>query len=164
MNKPERPAFIKYYLDLQEANTVKGGEEDLRAEIARFGLKLGLTRIGVNLESIAPGCRSSYPHAHEKNEEFVFVLEGTPDVWIDGYLHRLGPGDGVAFPAGTGIAHTLINNSDSTMRLLIVGERHLDDRGVRPLNRGTERRPWRDWPEHPLGPHDGKPDKPQQRK
>ena len=160
MNKPGRPSFIKNYRELQEPNTVKPGEEDLRAEIASFGSKLGLSRIGINLESIAPGCRSSYPHAHEKNDEFVYVLEGTPDVWIDGYLHRLGPGDGVAFPAGTGIVHTFINNSDQIMRLLIVGDHLPDDRGIRPLGPGTERRVWDDWPAHPMGPHDGKPDKP----
>jgi uncharacterized cupin superfamily protein len=44
-------------------------------------------------------------------------------VWIDGQLHRLGPGDAVGLPAGTGICHTMLNNSAEEVRLLVVGER-----------------------------------------
>ena len=39
----------------------------------------------------APGRRTSYPHAESAEEEFVYVLEGHPDVWIDGTLHHLDP-------------------------------------------------------------------------
>ena len=62
------------------------------------------------------------PHAESAEEEFVYVLEGTPDVWIDGELFRLAPGDGVGFPAGTGIAHSFLNNTDEPVRLIVVGE------------------------------------------
>jgi uncharacterized cupin superfamily protein len=32
------------------------------------------------------------------------VLDGYPEVWINGYLWKLEPGDSVGFPAGTGYA------------------------------------------------------------
>ena len=65
----------------------------------------GLQRIGINLQRLAPGQRSWWPHAEEDEEEFVYVLEGEVDAWIDGVLHRMRPGDLAAFPAGTGISH-----------------------------------------------------------
>lgn len=88
---------------------------------ASIGCLLGLVRIGIHHERLPPGRRTSYPHAESAEEEFVYVLEGTPDVWIDGTLLRLAPGDAVAFPGGTGICHTVLNNTE--VRLLVVGER-----------------------------------------
>jgi uncharacterized cupin superfamily protein len=91
----------------------------------------------------------------------VFVIEGAPDVWIDGHLHPLKPGDSVAFPAGTGICHTFINNTDQEVQLLVVGETDKQENRIRyPLNEDHEAtRPdrWLDWPARPMGPHDGKP-------
>ena len=105
--------------------------------------------------------RTSYPHAESAEEEFVFVIEGTPDAWIDGNLHALKPGDSVAFPAGTGICHTFINNSDAEVRLMVIGEPAKPENRIRyPMNETYEAtRPdrWLDWPARPMGPHDGKP-------
>ncbi len=33
-----------------------------------------------------------------------------------------GAGDSVGFPAGTGICHTFLNNTEQEVRLLVVGE------------------------------------------
>lgn len=153
-----RPAFIRHYSEIDEPV----GSGDLYALLAAFGRKLGLTRIGVNQESVPPACRTSLPHAHERDEEFVYVVEGNPDVWIDGELHGLRPGDGVAFPAGTGIAHCFLNNTDTVVRLLIVGERHADDRVAYPVNPEKRAQPnyWHRAPGRPLGPHDGRPSGP----
>ena len=96
--------------------------EELTTISASFSPHLNLMRLGIHHERLLPGRRVSWPHAEADEEEFVYVLEGTPDLWLDGYLKRLQPGDGVGFPAGTGIAHTFINNSESDVRLLVVGE------------------------------------------
>jgi uncharacterized cupin superfamily protein len=108
---------------------------------------------------VPPGCRTSYPHAESAEEEFVFVLEGRPDVWIDGVLHPLEPGDSVAFPAGTGICHTFLNNTDEEMRLIVVGEKPKDENRIRyPLDEDLERTlkdRWIDPPKRTFGPHDG---------
>ncbi len=91
----------------------------------------------------------------------MFVLEGAPDVWIDGHLHRLRAGESVAFPAGTGMSHTFINNTDREVRLLVIGE------ASKPKNRlhypkntahaATIADRWIDPPVAALGPHDGRP-------
>ena len=130
-----------------------------RYAVARLGRKLGLVRIGVNHETIFPGGRSSVPHAHSKDEEFVYVLQGRPTLWLDGEVTELAPGDAVAFPAGTGAGHSFLNNSGSAVKLLIVGEHSEKDQVAYPLNpEQSHPRPWSSAPRRPLGPHDGKTD------
>ena len=54
---------------------------------------------------------------------------------MDGQLHRMVAGDFAAFAAGTGIAHTFINNGDREALLLVGGEANkADNRIVYPLN------------------------------
>jgi len=76
-------------------------------------------------------------------------------------LHAITEGDSVAFPAGTGICHTFINNTKEEVRLMVIGERPRDDNRIRyPLNEAYERaRPdrWVDWPTRTLSEHDGMP-------
>ena len=137
------------------------GEGEQRYVAAPLGKALGLVHFGVNHETIFPGGRSSLPHAHREDEEFVFVVEGRPSLWIDGHLVQLDQGDAVAFPAGTGIAHSFINNSAAPVKLLIVGEHSVDDRLTYPVNPEVRHpRPWKDAPARPLGPHDGRSDNP----
>lgn len=160
MAVPNRPQFIAHYTDL--LTPFDKAPEGMNGARARFGQKFGLERIGINLEVIPPGNRSSHPHAEKLEEEFVYVLEGTPDVWIDGELFQLNPGDGVGFPAGTGIAHSFLNNSDADVHLLIVGEHEVAGNQINyPINPERMKlftrlkRAWLDAPVHELGPHDG---------
>jgi uncharacterized cupin superfamily protein len=160
----DRPNFIRHWKELEGPDDSHyRGDTELMAIGAPLAHKLGLTRIGIHHNRLLPGRRTSYPHAESAEEEFVFVLEGTPDVWIDGHLHRLAPGDSVAFPAGTGICHTFINNSEEEVRLLVIGETSKDENRIRyPMNEAheaTREDRWVDWPARELGPHDGKPDR-----
>lgn len=161
----ERPSFIRHYSQLQESDGDNHypGDEELLSLGAPLGKSLGLSRLGIHHELIKPGRRTSWPHAESTEEEFFFVLEGNPQAWINGRLYDLVPGDAVAFPAGTGIAHTVINNTERDVRLLVVGERSKpDNRCYYPLN--PSRKPqmgdfwWSDPPDQDFGSHDGKPD------
>jgi uncharacterized cupin superfamily protein len=162
---PDRPDFIAHWTELEgEDDSHYPGDSELMSIGAPLGRKLGLTRIGVHHERLAPGRRTSYPHAESSEDEFVFVLEGRPDAWIDGNLHALKPGDSVAFPAGTGICHTFLNNTAEEVRLLVIGEASKDENQIRyplnPVHQATREDQWTDAPVHPLGPHDGKARKP----
>jgi uncharacterized cupin superfamily protein len=116
-----------------------------------------------DLVRVAPATRTSYPHAEEDEEEFVYVVEGELDAWIDGHLHRVRTGDFVAFPAGTGICHTFINEGDRDAILLSGGESaKAGSRTYYPMN--PERRqdmPWSSWwddvPARSRAEHPGKP-------
>jgi uncharacterized cupin superfamily protein len=158
------PPPIAHWSEIEKPDTSHySGDDELMSIGAPFGRHFGLTRLGVHHERLPPGRRTSYPHAESAEDEFVYVLEGEPDVWLDGHLHRLKPGCGVGFPAGTGLCHTFINNSDAEVRLLVVGEpSKAENRIVYPRN--PEQRPrredwWHDHPQRPLGGHDGLPDK-----
>ena len=160
-----RPDCIKHYSEIQDDDDSHyPGSDELLSIASSFGKHMGLTRIGIHHELIPPGRRTSWPHAESDEDEFVYVIEGEPDVWLDGTLHRLKPGDGVAFPYGTGIAHTFINNTESDVQLLVVGEKSKpSNRLIYPLN-PTRReqlgdRYWYDAPNRTLGGHDGLPDK-----
>lgn len=171
MNKLPRPDFIGNYRDLMdEDNATYPGSTELLTRGAPVGRLLGLKKIGIHIETLYPGRRTSWPHAESTEEEFVYVIEGNPDVWIDGNLHALGPGDFVAFPAGTGISHTFLNNTEKNCLMVIGGLTHqADNKVIYPLHplRNEEMKKkgvyWDDCPKRELGPHDGLPDKQRQR-
>jgi len=159
-----KPHFIAHWKDIEEptAGSYPNSAEAMSFD-APFAKLFGLKRIGIHHERMPPGRRTSYPHAEKTEEEFVYVLEGTPDVWIDGQLHRLSEGEGVVFEPGTGISHCFINNSDSDVRLLVVGEHHRSDNQVHypkhpERNAAIGADHWSDCPTGPLGEHDGLPD------
>jgi uncharacterized cupin superfamily protein len=158
-----RPDAV-FWQDIQgkDTNTYPGDKEKL-AVGAHLSQHLGLRRISVWLDELKPGRRTSWPHAERDEEEFVYVFEGEPDVWIDGHLYRLTAGDCVGWPSGTGQAHTVINNSDKPVRLIVGGEASRRNSGVwYPLhpkrNKALKERLWTDVPKRKMGPHDGKPD------
>ncbi|TNC72992.1 cupin domain-containing protein [Rubellimicrobium roseum] len=155
-----RPGCIAHWTEMEEPDESHyPGDDELMSIGAPLGRRLGLTRIGIHHERLPPGRRTSFPHAESDEEEFVFVLEGTPDVWLDGVLHRLRPGDAVGLPAGTGVAHTFLNDTEEEVRLLVVGEASKPaNRVIYPLHPdrpGPEERRWTDAPQQPLGGHDG---------
>jgi uncharacterized cupin superfamily protein len=81
----------------------------------------------VTHDVLPPGRRSASPHAHTTQEEMVYVIAGTPDLWLNGELHRLQPGEAAVFVAGTEAAHTLVNNSETDVVLLQMARLTPDD-------------------------------------
>jgi|GEM_PF-88389 len=88
-----------------------------------LGDLFGLANFGVNLTSLAPGATSALRHAHTRQDEFVYILSGTPVLHTDAGLTRLAPGMCAGFPAGTGNAHRLVNDTADEVRYLEVGDR-----------------------------------------
>ena len=135
------------------------GDDELMGHEASFGRHFGFARLGIHHVRLPPGRRTSYPHAESAEEEFVYVIEGAPDVWLDGRLHRLRPGDAVGFAPGTGLSHSFLNNTDADVRLLVVGDTDRDENRIY-YPRNPEREPlrpdwWSDAPRRDLGDHDG---------
>ena len=87
----------------------------------------GLTQFGAYVETLAPGSRSSERHWHEKEDEFLFVLSGEATIVEDDGASVLHPGDAACWPAGTPIAHHVVNRSDAPCIYLIVGTRVTHD-------------------------------------
>ena len=154
-----RPSSIAHWTKIERADDSHyDGDDELMGIGAPLGRHLGLTRIGIHHERLLPGRRTSYPHAESAEEEFVYVISGRPEVWLDGELHRLRPGDAVGFPAGTGICHSFLNNTSGEVRLLVIGEaRKPENRVFYPRNpeQATRKDWWSDPPARTLGDHDG---------
>ncbi len=93
----------------------------------RLGDHAGLRNFGVNLTRIIPGGQSSYRHAHSRQDEFIFVLEGEVVLQTNDGEQTLKPGMCAGFPAGSGDAHRFVNRSATDAKLLVIGDRSSGD-------------------------------------
>lgn len=92
-----------------------------------LGDLFGLRNFGVNLTTLGPGAFSALRHAHAKQDEFVYVLEGEPTLVTDAGETLLRPGMCAGFRAGSGDAHHLHNRTARDVLLLEVGDRSAGD-------------------------------------
>jgi uncharacterized cupin superfamily protein len=92
-----------------------------------LGDLFGLTNFGVNLTRLAPGADSALRHAHSRQDEFIYVLQGHPTLITDAGETALAPGMCAGFKAGTGNAHHLVNRSGEEVIYLEVGDRSPGD-------------------------------------
>lgn len=88
-----------------------------------LGDVFGIQKFGVNLTRLAPGAFSSLRHTHSLEEEFVYVLSGSPTLRTNRGDTQLRPGMCAGFRGGNGDAHQLINLSDQDVVFLEVGDR-----------------------------------------
>lgn len=91
-----------------------------------------LTNFGVNLTRLAPNAASALRHAHTRQDEFVYILQGHPTLHTDEGLTQLSPGMCAGFKAGSGNAHCLINETEEDVVYLEVGDRTPGDEGSYP--------------------------------
>ena len=87
----------------------------------------GLRNFGVNLTVLQAGATSSFCHAHQLQDEFIFVLSGRPTLVSGQASQELKPGMCVGFRAGTGQAHCLLNQTAEDAVILEVGDRTAGD-------------------------------------
>ena len=97
-----------------------------------LGDLFGLANFGVNLTRLAPGAVSALRHAHTRQDEFIYVLEGHPTLHTDEGRIRLAPGMCSGFKCGTGNGHRLINETQTDVVYLEIGDRTPGDEGSYP--------------------------------
>jgi len=97
-----------------------------------LGDLFGLTNFGVNLTRLAPGGSSSLRHAHAKQDEFVYILEGSPTLITNAGRTPMKPGMCAGFKAGTGDAHHLVNETEEDVVYLEIGDRTPGDSAAYP--------------------------------
>jgi uncharacterized cupin superfamily protein len=102
-----------------------------KREKRQLGDVFGLRNFGVNLTRLAPGGESALLHRHSRQDEFVYVLEGTPTLVTEAGETLLSPGMCAGFPAA-GVAHQLVNRSERDVVYLEVGDRTPGDEGSYP--------------------------------
>ncbi|MFN0303851.1 MAG: cupin domain-containing protein [Burkholderiales bacterium] len=97
-----------------------------------LGDHFGLTNFGVNLTRLAPNATSALRHAHTKQDEFIYVVQGHPTLHTDEGQTLLSPGMCAGFKAGTGNGHRLINETNEDVVYLEIGDRTPGDEGSYP--------------------------------
>lgn len=91
-----------------------------------LGDLFGLRAFGVNLTRVPAGGASSIHHRHTREDELVYVLEGTATLVTDEGEAQLEPGMCAGFPAN-GTAHHLENRTDRDVVVLEIGSRDEHD-------------------------------------
>lgn len=82
-----------------------------------------LTNFGVNLTTLAPNAVSALRHAHSKQDEFLYILQGHPTLHTDQGPIALSPGMCSGMKAGTGQAFSLSNDTADAVVYLEIGDR-----------------------------------------
>ena len=104
-----------------------------RREKRQLGDRFGLRNFGVNLTGLQPGGESALLHRHSAQDEFIYILEGTPTLVTDRGDVEMSPGMCAGFAAG-GIAHQLVNRSNQPVVYLEIGDRSPGDSATYPLD------------------------------
>ncbi|MFN9162919.1 MAG: cupin, partial [Alphaproteobacteria bacterium] len=83
---PKRPDFIRHWSQIEARKPhLHPHTREPMTRGASFSTHFDLRRVVIRHDTLLPGCRSSQPHAERDEEEMVFILEGAPDLWVDGY-------------------------------------------------------------------------------
>lgn len=108
------------------ASRVRGREKRSLGDV------FGLSNFGVNLTRLAPGAISALRHAHSRQDEFVYIVEGHPTLVTDAGETLMAPGMCAGFKAGTGDGHHLQNRTAHEVLYLEVGDRSAGDTATYP--------------------------------
>ena len=130
--QPQKPFAAVFATDVPVRARPSFYPEPFAARMAgrskrQLGEAFGLANFGINLTHLAPGASSALRHAHTKQDEFVYILEGHPSLHTNAGRTRLAPGMCAGFKAGTGDAHRLVNETPEEVSYLEIGDRTAGD-------------------------------------
>ena len=120
-----------------EPRTHSGYPEPFRSRVLPrekrpLGDSLGLTKIGVNLTTLAPGRESSMRHWHSHEDDLIYVIEGEVVLRTDAGEQTLAAGTCAGFKAGSGDGHQLVNRGAVPAVYLEISNRDPADAVVYP--------------------------------
>lgn len=116
--------------ELERIDSKRTGSNEVFGSLADLSIVTGLKNLRIYHETLEPGHRSCSPHYHSQKEEFIYVLEGNPSIWLNGEIETLFPGDVVGFPPGKKVYHMTFNQGDTQARLLMISTEVDDDNVV----------------------------------
>ncbi|MEM1065651.1 MAG: cupin domain-containing protein [Pseudomonadota bacterium] len=92
---------------------------------------LGFTTLGVSMERLPPGSKSSLRHSHSGEDELVYVISGELVLVEEGET-LLRRGDVAAWKGGDNLAHCLENRGEEEAVLFVAGARGIADQVTYP--------------------------------
>jgi uncharacterized cupin superfamily protein len=126
----DRDTFVVFGLDVpeEEGRYPPPFDTERLGFFRDVGRVLGTKSLGVGLDRLPPGERTSFTHAHSDEEELVYVVAGECHVRLiePGKAPReipLRAGHFVSFVAGTRVAHCFVNRGTRDCVTMTIGER-----------------------------------------
>lgn len=92
-----------------------------------LGTAAGSEKLYINIDYVRPGGKSVKYHSHSHQEEFFAILKGSGLLRFNDEEIPVTTNDFFAKPAGKGIAHQFINNSDDILIILDCGTKGVND-------------------------------------
>ncbi|HEU5211723.1 MAG TPA: cupin domain-containing protein [Gaiellaceae bacterium] len=93
--------------------------EGFRVGLFRFGKQLGAEKTGTSVYELPPGQQICPYHYEYPEEEWLIVLQGRPILRTPEGTETLEPWDVVFFPTGPDGAHSVRNDTQETVRVLM---------------------------------------------
>lgn len=87
----------------------------------------GSERLYINIDKLQPGAKSCKFHNHSMQEEFFLVLRGRGTLRLGDQTYEVREGSCFSKPAGKGISHQFINDSEEVLEILDVGIPDVND-------------------------------------
>lgn len=119
----KKPLWAKQEIDAADGVHIRhpwNANSDIRFK--PLSAMAGMARAMVSLARVPPGKESFVYHAHERDEEWLYILSGTGEARIDGKTYAVGAGDFLGF-ATPSVAHHLRNVGTEDLVYLMGGER-----------------------------------------
>jgi uncharacterized cupin superfamily protein len=98
--------------------------EGYKAGMSRFGASIGASMLGATVYELPPG-QSVCPYHYEYgNEEWALILQGRPTLRHPSGEEAVAPMDVICFPNGPEGAHKFTNETDETVRVMLLSTRN----------------------------------------
>jgi len=99
-------------------------EPPVAATMADVGRTLGSRKIGLTIQTVAPGQRSSRRHRHVFQEELLIVMSGEGTLLHGEARVPCGPGDAFLYLPGDPAPHSFENSGHAPLVIWAFGDRH----------------------------------------
>ncbi len=90
---------------------------------ARLAHGTAASKLGISIDTVAPGMRGCPYHFHYAQEEAFVILEGEGTLRVAGQRLPLRAGDTVFIPAGPEYPHQIVNTSAAPLKYLSISTR-----------------------------------------
>ncbi len=99
-------------------------EPPVKATMADVGRTLGSQKIGLTIQTVPPGHRSSRRHRHLFQEELLVVMAGSGTLLHGDERVPCGPGDAFLYLPGDAAVHSFENTGTAPLVIWAFGDRH----------------------------------------
>jgi uncharacterized cupin superfamily protein len=100
---------------------------NIKARMADVGRTLGSQSIGLTIQTVAPGCRSSRRHKHVFQEEILIVMAGQGSLLHDGEKIAVSAGDCFCYRPDDPEIHTFENTGTTDLVIWAFGNRFVHE-------------------------------------